>query len=63
LLASIAPLNNTGASQGDQRDAASCLLERVSTLQIAAAEAEATRRRLHNELVELRGNVRGVTLL
>jgi hypothetical protein len=45
--------------QGEQRDVVARLLGRVSTLQIAATEAEATRRRLHNQLVELRGNVGG----
>ena len=34
------------------------LLSKIATLQAAAVEAEATRRRLHNELVEVRGNVR-----
>lgn len=34
------------------------LLSRISALQCAAAAAEATRRQLHNQMVELRGNVR-----
>jgi hypothetical protein len=33
------------------------LLARISALQCAAAAAEATRRELHNQMVELRGNV------
>jgi hypothetical protein len=44
-------------SQGEQRDMVSRLLSRISTLQCAAAAAEATRRQLHNQMVELRGNV------
>ena len=36
------------------------LLSRISALQCAAAAAEATRRELHNQMVELRGNVRGL---
>ncbi len=42
---------------GDQSDALSRLGSRVATLEAAAAESEATRRKLHNQLVELRGNV------
>lgn len=41
----------------DQRDVVNRLLSKISTLQAAAADAEATRRRLHNELVEVKGNV------
>jgi hypothetical protein len=47
------------AVQGEQRDMVSRLLSRISTLQCAAAAAEATRRQLHNQMVELRGNVSG----
>lgn len=43
-----------------QRDVVNNLLSKISTLQAAVAAAEATRRKLHNELVEIRGNVRGV---
>lgn len=43
---------------GGQRDVVSGLLTRISTLQAAVATAEATRRKLHNELVSIRGNVR-----
>ena len=44
--------------EGEQRDIVSRLLERISALQCAAAAAEATRRQLHNQMVELRGNIR-----
>ncbi|MEW5317201.1 MAG: hypothetical protein WDW38_008522 [Sanguina aurantia] len=40
------------------KDVLSSLLAKISTLQVAAGVAEANRRRLHNELVEVRGNVR-----
>jgi hypothetical protein len=42
---------------GGQRDVVAGLLSRISALQAAAASSEATRRKLHNELVSLRGNV------
>lgn len=42
---------------GGQRDVVSGLLSRISTLQAAVASAEATRRKMHNELVSIRGNV------
>jgi hypothetical protein len=41
----------------EQRDVVNQLLAKVASLQNAAAAAEAKRRQLHNELVELRGNV------
>jgi hypothetical protein len=44
--------------EGEQRDIVGRLLARISSLQAAAAAAEATRRSLHNQMVELRGNVR-----
>lgn len=43
--------------EGEQRDIVGRLLSRISNLQAAAAAAEATRRQLHNQMVELRGNV------
>jgi hypothetical protein len=43
---------------GGGREVVSRLLGRISLLQRAAADAEATRRRLHNQLVELKGNIR-----
>lgn len=39
------------------KDVLSSLLAKISMLQVAAGAAEANRRRLHNELVEVRGNV------
>lgn len=42
---------------GDQREMLSRLLTKVASLETAIAAAEATRRDLHNQLVELRGNV------
>lgn len=44
--------------EGDQREMLSRLLTKVATLETAIAAAEATRRDLHNQLVQLRGNVR-----
>lgn len=44
--------------EGEQRDIVGRLLSRISNLQAAAAAAERTRRELHNQMVELRGNVR-----
>lgn len=43
--------------EGEQRDIVGRLLGRISNLQAAAAAAERTRRQLHNQMVELRGNV------
>lgn len=45
--------------EGEQRDIVGRLLSRISNLQAAAVTAEATRRQLHNSMVELRGNVSG----
>lgn len=42
---------------GDQSEVLGRLVSRVATLEAAAGEAEAQRRALHNQLVELRGNV------
>ena len=42
---------------GDQTEVLGRLVSRVATLEAAAGEAEAQRRALHNQLVELRGNV------
>lgn len=44
--------------EGEQRDIVGRLLSRISNLQAAAVTAEATRRQLHNAMVELRGNIR-----
>ena len=45
--------------EGDQTQMLSKLVSRVATLEGAAAAAEGARRQLHNQLVELRGNVSG----
>ncbi len=42
---------------GDQRNVVQALVSKVATLEHALAEAELARRKLHNQLVELRGNV------
>lgn len=55
------PLPLRLSSQGEQRDMVGRLLSRISALQCAAAAAEATRRQLHNQMVELRGNVSPLT--
>eukprot|EP00878_Enallax_costatus_P034691 GHUV01038488.1.p1 GENE.GHUV01038488.1~~GHUV01038488.1.p1 ORF type:complete len:540 (+),score=212.10 GHUV01038488.1:727-2346(+) len=44
--------------EGEQRDIVGRLLGRISNLQAAAVAAERTRRELHNQMVELRGNIR-----
>lgn len=49
--------------EGEQRDIVGRLLSRISNLQAAAVTAEATRRQLHNAMVELRGNVSGQAAL
>ncbi|KXZ43987.1 hypothetical protein GPECTOR_76g809 [Gonium pectorale] len=43
---------------GGSKDIVTTLLSKIATLQNAAAAAEAVRRKLHNELVDLRGNIR-----
>lgn len=47
---------------GNQTEVLGRLVSRVATLEAAAGEAEAQRRTLHNQLVELRGNVSLVPL-
>ena len=47
---------------GDQTEVLGRLVSRVATLEAAAGESEAQRRTLHNQLVELRGNVSLVPL-
>lgn len=44
---------------GDQGEMLSRLVSRVAALELAVAEAEARRRDAHNQLIRLRGNVRG----
>ena len=43
---------------GEEGQVVSRLVSKVATLEAAAGQAEAQRRALHNQLVELRGNVR-----
>ena len=47
---------------GDQSQMLSRLVSRVASLETAVADAEMRRRAIHNQLVELRGNVRPVSL-
>ena len=42
---------------GEEGQVVSRLVSKVATLEAAAGQAEAQRRALHNQLVELRGNV------
>lgn len=44
--------------EGEQRDTVSRLVNKIANLQRVAAEAETVRRQLHNQLVELKGNIR-----
>lgn len=53
----LGALQEVLGESGGQRDVVQRLLAKVAGLQGAVATAEATRRRLHNELVEVRGNV------
>lgn len=46
------------AGCGDDRDAISRLVSKVAQLESAAAENESRRRRLQNEIIELKGNIR-----
>lgn len=43
---------------GDQRSMVNALVGKVASLEHALAEAEVRRRKLHNQLVELQGNIR-----
>ena len=43
---------------GDQTEMLGRLVSRVATLETALAQAQMQRRKMHNELIELRGNVR-----
>ncbi len=57
-------LGETAAAAGDgSKDVVAALLSKIGTLQSAVAAAEAMRRKLHNELVDLRGNVSGLQQL
>jgi hypothetical protein len=44
--------------EGDHKDVVARLLSKISSLQQAAAQAEELRRKLHNQIIEMRGNVR-----
>ena len=57
LAGEFAALQEVLGDAGGQRDVVQGLLSKISTLQAAAAAAEATRRKLHNELVSIKGNV------
>ncbi|KAG2494752.1 hypothetical protein HYH03_006997 [Edaphochlamys debaryana] len=48
----------TTAGGAGSKDVVATLLSKIATLQNAAAAAEAVRRKLHNELVDLKGNIR-----
>ena len=43
--------------ESGQRDVVNNLLRKITVLQNAVASSDATRRRLHNELVQVKGNV------
>ena len=43
--------------EGDHKDVVARLLSKISSLQQAAAQAEELRRKLHNQIIEMRGNV------
>ena len=43
---------------GDQTEMLGRLVSRVATLETALAQAQLQRRKLHNDLIEIRGNVR-----
>ena len=48
-----------GLGSGDQREMLSRMVSKIAALEAAVAAAEAKRREIHNQLVELKGNVRG----
>ena len=52
-----------GTGSLDQAEMLGRLISRVAALEAAAAESAAQRRALHNQLVELRGNVRRASRL
>lgn len=52
-----------GTGSLDQAEMLGRLISRVAALEAAAAESAAQRRALHNQLVELRGNVRAALSL
>ncbi len=48
-----------GLGAGDQKEMLTRMLSKIGALEAAVASAEAKRREIHNQLVELKGNVRG----
>ena len=46
-----------GLGAGDQKEMLTRMLSKIAALEAAVAAAEARRRQLHNQLVELKGNV------
>ncbi|KAF5836124.1 kinesin motor domain-containing protein [Dunaliella salina] len=57
LEGEFAALKEVLGDAGGQRDVVQSLLSRISSLQTAVATADSTRRKMHNELVSIRGNV------
>ena len=51
-----------GTGSLDQAEMLGRLISRVAALEAAAAESAAQRRALHNQFVELRGNVRAALM-
>lgn len=47
-----------GLGAGDQREMLSRMVSKIASLEAAVAAAECKRREIHNQLVELKGNVR-----
>ncbi len=47
-----------GLGAGDQREMLSRMVSKIAALEAAVAAADAKRRDIHNQLVELKGNVR-----
>ena len=52
-----------GLGAGDQKEMLTRMLSKIAALETAVAAAEARRRDLHNQLVELKGNVSGCWVL
>lgn len=46
-----------GLGSGDQKEMLTRMVSKIATLEAAVAAAEAKRREIHNQLVELKGNV------
>ena len=52
-----------GLGAGDQKEMLSRMLSKIAALEGAVAAAEARRRDIHNQLMELKGNVSGTLVL